>query len=79
MPNMGLLQTQKTKAGDIVAPKKAAVDWVNLISDGMGQGNLQEVYRVNTTGGKPAPGQCAGKAAGAIITAPYHAYYWFYS
>ena len=79
MPDMGVLQTQKTKAGDIAAPEKTAVDWLNLVSDGLGQGDLQEVYRVNTVGGKPAPGQCAGKAAGAIIAAPYHAYYWFYS
>lgn len=79
MSNVGVLQTQKTKAGDITSPVAKAVDWLNLVSDGLGEGILQEVYRVNTAGGKPAAGQCGGKAAGSIIRVPYHAYYYFYS
>lgn len=39
-----------------------AVAWLKLVTKAAATGNLQEVYRVNTAGGKP-PATCAGSAA----------------
>ena len=39
-----------------------AVPWLKLVTTSAATGNLQEVYRINTAGGKP-PGTCVGAPA----------------
>ncbi|KAK4692196.1 hypothetical protein P7C71_g4959, partial [Lecanoromycetidae sp. Uapishka_2] len=81
----GLLVAKKI--GDILAPTGApvgldnngnpgfgAIDWLTLTDAGGSQG-LNEVYRVETGGGKP-PSTCDGYVG--EIDIPYAATYWFF-
>ena len=80
--NIGFLVAKKT--GDIPAPANAspgqggqgygAVDWLNL-QDAGGSTGLNEVYRVETAGGKQPP-TCNGVVGN--IEVQYAALYWFY-
>ena len=71
-----------SSVGDIPAPSGAnagpqgygAVDWKALTS-AAGSVGLNEVYRVETAGGK-APASCGG--LGATFQSQYAAMYWFY-
>ena len=69
----------KVPGADLVAPApggdaKPGVDWLKLADKG-GSTGVNQVYRVNTAGGKP-PKTCDGQ--GSDITSPYAALYWFY-
>lgn len=75
-------QLYGASVGDIPAPAGAnagpegygAVDWKALTAVA-GSVGLDEVYRVETAGGK-APASCSG--FGATIQSQYAAMYWFY-
>jgi hypothetical protein len=69
---MALGQAACSKNASVTAPANApigqggngfgAVAWLQLLTKPGATGNLKEVYRLNTAGGKPAP-DCSNMAA----------------
>ena len=70
---------KKVEGADLVAPVdssggKTGVNWLKLVDKGGSRG-VNEVYRVNTAGGKP-PATCDGQPE--LITSSYATLYYFF-
>ena len=90
----GMGELQGKKDGDVMAPDGKGVDWLMLdnknLSPDAGDGNgdekakgkekLQQVYRVDTAGGKPPSGgpQACNGGQGGQVEVEYAALYWFF-
>lgn len=77
---IGLGNTEAKKAEEIASPQGSAnVKWLRLVPQAQGSTSaVKEIYRLNTVGGV-APSDCAGRAAGEVVTVDYEAQYWIYA